>query len=237
MNARDLSEPPKTGRPRDAPLRRALIKSRTVPIRQQKTERFRPISPDLRALVANLPRQQNMMFAVTRYIHYLFGWALLPLAHGMQKGWLFLRHETENRQAAFESVPSTPCTQSRSAVSMKPNLGDVAFFDKADDTASHGLRREHDRCFRIGWWGGNDYLRVREVSYPFGASRVPAHRFQRPSQALNDAPRTQSLGRHAIIVHQRRTAKTVRSVALCVAGSASNACFPLADHSSRACSP
>lgn len=37
--------------------------------------------------------------------------------------------------------------------------------------------------------------------------------------------------------HQRRTAETVRSVPLCAAGAVSNACFPFAAHSSRACSP
>jgi hypothetical protein len=44
-------------------------------------------------------------------------------------------------------------------------------------------------------------------------------------------------GSRMLVVHQRRTAETVRSVPLCVAGSASNACFPFAAHSSRACSP
>jgi hypothetical protein len=40
-----------------------------------------------------------------------------------------------------------------------------------------------------------------------------------------------------IVAHQRRTAGTVRSVPLRVAWSASNACFPFATHSARACSP
>src|SRR5262249_5659403 len=35
----DLSEPPKTGRPRDAPLRRSVDKKRTVPINQLLTAR------------------------------------------------------------------------------------------------------------------------------------------------------------------------------------------------------
>ena len=39
-----------------------------------------------------------------------------------------------------------------------------------------------------------------------------------------------------IVGHQRRTG-TVRSVPLRVAWSASNACFPFATHSARACSP
>jgi hypothetical protein len=73
------------------------------------------------------------------------------------------------------------------------NLGDVAFFDKADDAVQPRPQERQDPCFRIGWWGGNDYPRAREVSYPFGASRVPSP-LPAPIACSNDAPRTQSLG-------------------------------------------
>ena len=52
---------------------------------------------------------------------------------------------------------------------LNANLDDVAFIDKADDTASRGLRRDMTDVFALAGGGGNDYLRAREVSYPLDA--------------------------------------------------------------------
>lgn len=64
----------------------------------------------------------------------------------------------------------------------------------SDDIASSGLKRDRTDVFALAG-GGNEYLRAREVRYPFGGLRVPLPRFQAPIIACsNDDPRTQSLG-------------------------------------------
>ena len=54
--------------------------------------------------------------------------------------------------------------------------------DPAAARASRGLRRDITDVFASAG-GRNDYLRAREVSYPFGESRGLLPRFQHPSLA------------------------------------------------------
>ncbi len=73
------------------------------------------------------------------------------------------------------------------------NLGDVAFFDKADDTASRGLRRYMTDVFAsvggVARLSSNARSKLSFWRIASSVAPLPA-----PIACSNDAPRTQSLG-------------------------------------------